>query len=117
MSGEQNVFNATAALATLELMSVESRWIQSSLAEFRGVERRQQILYQDDQWILINDFAHHPTAIGMTLKGLKAAFPERELWALFEPRSNTSRRSAYQDLLPDGQSESFPQSPLMLHKD
>jgi UDP-N-acetylmuramate: L-alanyl-gamma-D-glutamyl-meso-diaminopimelate ligase len=77
--------------------------IQLSLAplkHFQGVKRRQEIRYQSESCVLIDDFAHHPTAIEGTLKSLRTRFPGHLLLAVFEPRTNTTVRATFQDTLP-----------------
>ena len=68
-----------------------------ALARFRGVKRRQDVLHECETWTVLEDFAHHPTAIAGALEGLRAAYPGRELCVSFEPRSNTARTSLFQD--------------------
>jgi UDP-N-acetylmuramate: L-alanyl-gamma-D-glutamyl-meso-diaminopimelate ligase len=67
------------------------------LARFRGVKRRQDVLHECATWTVLEDFAHHPTAIAGALEGLRAAYPDRELCVSFEPRSNTARTALFQD--------------------
>ena len=69
----------------------------SALARFRGVQRRQDVLYSSPRCTVLEDFGHHPTAIKATLEGVRAAYPDRELIAVFEPRSNTARTSLFQE--------------------
>ncbi len=99
--GEQNVLNATAVVALLEHLGVDHKMIGEGLKSFLGVQRRQQTLWCDAHSLVIEDFAHHPTAIRQTLRGLRRAFPEHQLWVLFEPRSNTTRRNHFQKTLPE----------------
>jgi UDP-N-acetylmuramate: L-alanyl-gamma-D-glutamyl-meso-diaminopimelate ligase len=92
MPGEHNALNATgaAALAASQGISVES--IRSALATFKNVKRRLEIRAQIAGVTVIEDFAHHPTAIRETLRTLRAVYPQSRLWAVLEPRSNTLRR-------------------------
>jgi UDP-N-acetylmuramate: L-alanyl-gamma-D-glutamyl-meso-diaminopimelate ligase len=69
----------------------------SALSRFKGVQRRQDVLYSSEQCIVLEDFGHHPTAIAATLGGIRAAYPERKLIAVFEPRSNTACTSIFQE--------------------
>ena len=69
----------------------------SALSHFKGVQRRQDVLYSDAQCVVLEDFGHHPTAIAATLEGIRAAYQDRELIAVFEPRSNTSCTSIFQE--------------------
>lgn len=70
--------------------------IKEGLAEFRGVKRRQEIRGVVNGITVIDDFAHHPTAVRETLQGIKSAHPDNRLVAIFEPRTNTSRRAIFQ---------------------
>lgn len=70
------------------------------LNQFSGVKRRQEVRYASESWVLVDDFAHHPTAIEGTLKAMRVRFPEHHLLALFEPRSNTTTRATFQETLP-----------------
>lgn len=69
----------------------------SALSNFKGVKRRQDVLHSGSRCIVLEDFGHHPTAIAGTLEGMRAAYPDRELIAVFEPRSNTSCTSIFQE--------------------
>lgn len=96
MIGRHNVQNLLAVLGiTLEL-GIPLPEIQTALTEFQGIKRRQEVLKGTGGRILIEDFAHHPTAIRETLAAIRAAYPQGRLWALFEPRSNTARRRVFQ---------------------
>jgi len=68
-----------------------------ALARFRGVKRRQDVLHECAKWTVLEDFAHHPTAIAGALEGLRAAYPDHKLCVSFEPRSNTARTSLFQE--------------------
>ncbi len=97
LSGRHNVWNVTAviAAATLAGMSMES--IQEAVLGFNGVKRRQDILGEFGGVLLMEDFAHHPTAVHETLTGLRHFYPDRRLIAAFEPRTNSSRRNIFQE--------------------
>src|SRR5258707_7350424 len=75
--------------------------IQKALRTFQGVARRQEIRGEVNVIKVIDDFGHHPTAIKETLNALRRRFPAHRLWAIFEPRSNTTRRAVFQQQLPD----------------
>jgi UDP-N-acetylmuramate: L-alanyl-gamma-D-glutamyl-meso-diaminopimelate ligase len=94
--GVQNVENALGATSVALAAGLTPEEIRAGLAGFRGVRRRQEILGTPGGVTVIDDFAHHPTAVRATLGAVRARFPDRRLWALFEPRSNTSRRKIYQ---------------------
>lgn len=68
-----------------------------ALANFNGVQRRQDILYASNDWVVVEDFAHHPTAVAGALEALRSAYPERYIHACFEPRSNTAVKALFQD--------------------
>ena len=94
--GEHNVLNATAAAALASGQGVPLPAIQQALASFRSVKRRLEVCAEVDGITIIDDFAHHPTAIRETLRALRARYPERRLWAVLEPRSNTLRRNVFE---------------------
>lgn len=94
--GIHNCMNATAVTAVMHHLGFPNKDIVSALAAFSGVKRRQEIRGIVDNITVIDDFAHHPTAVRETLKALKLAYPENRLIAVFEPRTNTSRRSFFQ---------------------
>ena len=73
----------------------------AALGDFSGVMRRMQIIFQRGNFTLYDDFAHHPSAIRETLKAARVRFPGKRIWAVFEPRSNTTRRSIFQNELAD----------------
>ena len=95
--GHHNVDNATGAAAIMLRWGCTPDEVVASFASFKGVKRRMERKGQVGKALVIDDFAHHPTAVDTTLKGAKAAFGERPVWALFEPRSATSCRKVFQD--------------------
>ncbi len=97
MAGEYNVVNATAAAAMAAHYGIEPQVIAEALSSFKSVKRRLEIKAQVDGITIIDDFAHHPTAIAATLTALRVRYPESRLWAIFEPRSNTLRRKVLQN--------------------
>lgn len=94
VSGEYNALNALSALAVQKCLGLKI--VKRGLEDFKGVLRRQQVLYSKNNIDVIEDFAHHPTAVKKTLEALKERYAGRELVAVFEPRSNTSRRAVFQ---------------------
>lgn len=96
MSGDHNVLNFTADFALSLQLGWNKEKVIQAIQSFEGVKRRQEILGEFGGVILIEDFAHHPTAVKITLEGLKNKYPERRLLAAFEPRSATSRKSVFQ---------------------
>ena len=101
MAGEHNALNATAAAALAAGQGVPTAAIIEALATFQSVKRRLEVRAEVAGITLIDDFAHHPTAIRETLRALRAAYPGRRLWAVLEPRSNTLRRNVFERELVD----------------
>jgi UDP-N-acetylmuramate: L-alanyl-gamma-D-glutamyl-meso-diaminopimelate ligase len=101
MIGEHNVLNATAAAALAAGQDIPAEDIQRALQSFRSVKRRLEVIAEIDGITLIDDFAHHPTAIRETLRALRLRYPDSRLWAVVEPRSNTLRRNVFEQELTD----------------
>jgi UDP-N-acetylmuramate: L-alanyl-gamma-D-glutamyl-meso-diaminopimelate ligase len=101
MAGEHNALNATAAAALAAGQGLPLDAIAEALASFHSVKRRLEVRAVVDGVTIIDDFAHHPTAIRETLKALRAAYPQARLWAVLEPRSNTLRRNVFERELVD----------------
>jgi len=99
MAGEHNALNATAAAALAAVQRVPVESIAEALATFKSVKRRLEIRAEVAGITVIDDFAHHPTAIRETLRALRSAYPGRRLWAVLEPRSNTLRRNVFEQEL------------------
>jgi len=99
LAGEYNVLNATAAAAMAAGYGIAPETIYSALVTFKSVKRRLEVKAEVNGITIIDDFAHHPTAIAGTLRTLRTVYPGRRLWAVFEPRSNTLRRRVFQDEL------------------
>ena len=100
MSGEFNVRNAAMAISAAHFYGVSLEVIRKAVASFEGVLRRQELRGEVKGIKVIDDFGHHPTAIRQTLAGLRHQYPGARLWAIFEPRSNTTRRAVFQHQLP-----------------
>ncbi|MEK0446082.1 MAG: hypothetical protein RLZZ399_1403 [Verrucomicrobiota bacterium] len=98
--GEFNVRNAAMAICAAHFCGVPIPQIQSAVAAFEGVVRRQQIRGSVRGITVVDDFGHHPTAIAQTIQAMRFQYPGKRLWAIFEPRSNTTRRAVFQDSLP-----------------
>lgn len=96
MAGEHNALNATAAAALATGQGVETAAIVEALGAFQSVKRRLEVRAVVNGVTIIDDFAHHPTAIRETLKALHNAYPGARLWAILEPRSNTLRRNVFE---------------------
>jgi UDP-N-acetylmuramate: L-alanyl-gamma-D-glutamyl-meso-diaminopimelate ligase len=96
LAGEHNALNATAAAALAAGQGIDAHSIAEALSTFRSVKRRLEVRAIAAGVTVIDDFAHHPTAIRETLKALRAAYPGQRLWAVLEPRSNTLRRNVFE---------------------
>jgi UDP-N-acetylmuramate: L-alanyl-gamma-D-glutamyl-meso-diaminopimelate ligase len=99
LAGRHNVLNATAAAAIAHGRGVSGEAIAEAMAEFRGVLRRLEIKGETSGVLVVDDFAHHPTAIRATIDAARHRWPGRKLWAVFEPRSNTMRRKVFEKAL------------------
>lgn len=95
--GRHNVLNALAAIALADGRGVPRGAIEQAMSTFRGVARRMQIRGEAGGVTIVDDFAHHPTAIRATIEGARMRWPRRRLWVAFEPRSNTMRRRVFED--------------------
>lgn len=96
LPGVFNAKNALVALISAEILGIDRKLAANALQSFKGVKRRQEVRYQDQKNILIEDFAHHPTAVKETINAIRLSFPNHKITAIFEPRSNTSRRKVFQ---------------------
>lgn len=96
LAGAYNVLNATGAAATAANFGIEPAKIQEALANFKSVKRRLEVIAEINGVTIIDDFAHHPTAIAATLEAVRTRYAGRRLWAIFEPRSNTLRRKIFE---------------------
>jgi UDP-N-acetylmuramate: L-alanyl-gamma-D-glutamyl-meso-diaminopimelate ligase len=96
MSGYHNIENAVGVYAAGRALGLSHPAIARGFASFRGVKRRQEPRGEIGGVLVIDDFAHHPTAVRETIQGIRQRYPDRRLWAVFEPRSNTSRRNIHQ---------------------
>jgi len=92
LAGEHNALNATAAAALASGQGLSKDAICAALASFKSVKRRLEVRAEIGGVTIIDDFAHHPTAIRETLRALRSVYPQARLWAVLEPRSNTLRR-------------------------
>jgi UDP-N-acetylmuramate: L-alanyl-gamma-D-glutamyl-meso-diaminopimelate ligase len=99
LGGEYNVWNATAAAALAANYGIAKDVIAKAFETFRSVKRRLEVKAQVNGITIIDDFAHHPTAIEHTIHALRARYPHSRLWVVLEPRSNTMRRNVLQDAL------------------
>ena len=97
--GEFNVRNALAVVACAKHCGLKNHQIQSAFETFKGVKRRMEVRGIAGGVTVVDDFGHHPTAIRATLKALRLKYPHEKIWAVFEPRSNTTRRNVFQSEL------------------
>ena len=105
MDGEFNVRNAAMAIAVSDFLNIDQQNIIESVSKFSGIARRQELRGEEKNVKVIDDFGHHPTAIAATIGALKQRYPGSKIWAIFEPRSNTSRRNLLQSELEDSLSQ------------
>lgn len=95
--GNYNVKNVLAAFALLESLDLDPHKIANAIGSFQGVKRRQEIIGCPNDITIIEDFAHHPTAVGQTIELVKNRYPKARVFSVFEARSATSRRSVFQN--------------------
>ncbi len=100
LAGKYNIRNCLAVIATAETLGIDRKLTVESLATFKSVKRRMQVRGVVNGITVIDDFAHHPTAIKETLEGVKQKYPQRRIVAVFEPRSWTTRKKIFQDEYP-----------------
>ncbi len=97
LPGRHNALNALAVIAVLDILGFAQQDVAQGLRKFQGVRRRQEVRGVVRGVTVIDDFAHHPTAVRETLAALAAAYAGRRLVAVFEPRTNSSRRKVFQE--------------------
>jgi UDP-N-acetylmuramate: L-alanyl-gamma-D-glutamyl-meso-diaminopimelate ligase len=98
--GRHNLFNTLPVIAIADHLSTPIEKISEALESFEGIKRRQQIRGQKNQVIVMDDFAHHPTAVRETLEAVKSFYTDKRLIAVFEPRTNSSMRNVFQGIYP-----------------
>ncbi len=101
MIGRHNILNSAAVTAMALKCGLSADAVAEGLKAFKGIKRRQEVVGEKNGVTVIDDFAHHPTAIHLTLEGAKDAWPGHRIWAVFEPRSATSRRKVFEQSLPE----------------
>jgi UDP-N-acetylmuramate: L-alanyl-gamma-D-glutamyl-meso-diaminopimelate ligase len=101
MIGRHNILNSAAVAALALKCQLPADAVAEGLKSFKGIKRRQEVVGEKNGVTVIDDFAHHPTAIHLTLEGVKDAWPGHRIWAVFEPRSATSRRKVFEESLPE----------------
>jgi UDP-N-acetylmuramate: L-alanyl-gamma-D-glutamyl-meso-diaminopimelate ligase len=99
--GELNLRNALAVIACAKHCGLKNQQIQSAFDTFKGIKRRMEVRGIAGGVTVVDDFGHHPTAIRETLRALRIKYPHEKIWAVFEPRSNTTRRNVFQNELAD----------------
>ncbi len=99
MIGEFNIRNAAMAIIAAQFAGLNVKQLADSMARFEGVARRQEVKGVVNDISVVDDFAHHPTAIKQSILGLRQRYPQSRIWAVFEPRSNTTRRNIFQSEL------------------
>ncbi len=97
MFGEHNVANATAVVVLSLLESLDFETVKTVLSSFKGTKERQEVLGSKGGIEVIRDYAHHPTAVSLTLQGLRQAYPNRRFVTVFEPRSASSKRKVFEN--------------------
>jgi UDP-N-acetylmuramate: L-alanyl-gamma-D-glutamyl-meso-diaminopimelate ligase len=100
LAGQYNALNAAAVIVASRHLGVDDAAIQRALHAFQGVKRRQEVRGEVNGILVIDDFAHHPTAIRVTIDGMRQRYAGRRLWAVFEPRSFTARSAIFRDRFP-----------------
>jgi UDP-N-acetylmuramate: L-alanyl-gamma-D-glutamyl-meso-diaminopimelate ligase len=96
MVGEHNLYNQVAAAAAAIRLGATPEHLAAGFSTFEGIKRRQEVIGEPGGVTIVDDFAHHPTAVRVTLAALRQRFGKRRLWAVWEPRSATSRRADFQ---------------------
>jgi len=99
-TGRHNVLNSLAALVVAQGRGIRRESISQALATFQNVKRRMDVKGEINHILVVDDFAHHPTAIRATIEAARLRWPTRRLWAILEPRSNSMRRRVFQEALP-----------------
>jgi UDP-N-acetylmuramate: L-alanyl-gamma-D-glutamyl-meso-diaminopimelate ligase len=100
-TGRHNVLNALGAMVVAQGRGITVEQIARALATFRSVKRRMDVKGEVGGVLVVDDFAHHPTAVKATIEAARARWPGRRIWAILEPRSNSMRRKVFQDALPE----------------
>jgi len=109
LAGEHNLLNTLAAIAIADTLNIKKETISSALEKYQGVKRRQEIRGIKKNITIIDDFAHHPTAVKETVRAMKPFCTQGRLITIFEPRTNSSMRNIFQDIYP----RSFDQADLI----
>jgi len=94
--GTYNSLNFLSVMTVLDFKGFDLEKVMESASTFKGVARRQQQIYKSERLVVFEDFAHHPTAVGLTIESFKKRYPNKNLISVFEPRSATSRKDVFQ---------------------
>jgi UDP-N-acetylmuramate: L-alanyl-gamma-D-glutamyl-meso-diaminopimelate ligase len=97
LAGAHNVSNTLSMISLAHELGLKPETIQEALSSFSGVRRRQEVRGEPDGITVIDDYAHHPTAVQATIEALRPFYAGRRLWAIFEPRTNSSKRRVFQE--------------------
>jgi UDP-N-acetylmuramate: L-alanyl-gamma-D-glutamyl-meso-diaminopimelate ligase len=119
MIGRHNLLNALSVIAVADHLGISAAALAEALESFQGVKRRQEIRGEKRGIVVMDDFAHHPTAVRETIAAVRSAYPGRRLVAVFEPRSNSSMRKVFQPVYTqsfDGADRICIRRPAMLEK-
>jgi UDP-N-acetylmuramate: L-alanyl-gamma-D-glutamyl-meso-diaminopimelate ligase len=98
--GEHNLLNSLSAIAVAHRLKIPATAISRAFETFEGIKRRQEVRGQKNGVTVMDDFAHHPTAVRETIQAIKPFYPDGRLVAVFEPRTNSSMRSVFQNIYP-----------------
>jgi UDP-N-acetylmuramate: L-alanyl-gamma-D-glutamyl-meso-diaminopimelate ligase len=99
--GSHNLMNCLACMAAAKRIGIPDHQIIQALKTFSGIKRRQEIRGIKNKITVMDDFAHHPTAVRETIRAVRPFYPDGRVIAVFEPRTNTSMRKFFQDMYPD----------------
>jgi UDP-N-acetylmuramate: L-alanyl-gamma-D-glutamyl-meso-diaminopimelate ligase len=95
--GDHNLSNLLSVVVLADALEIPDTPLQHGMMTFEGIRRRQDLISDEGGIRILDDFAHHPTAVRETIRAVKGRYPDRRLLAVFEPRSNSSRRNIFQD--------------------
>lgn len=98
--GEHNLLNSLSAIAVADNLLIPAKAIETAFETFEGIKRRQEVRGQKSGVTVMDDFAHHPTAVRETIRAVKPFYPQGRVVAVFEPRTNSSMRKVFQDIYP-----------------
>lgn len=119
MIGKHNLTNLLAGIAVADHLQIEKKVTAEALATFQGVRRRQEVRGTKNGIVVIDDFAHHPTAVKATIEAVKSFYGDQRVLAIFEPRTNSSRRNVFQEVYAtcfDAADLTFVRKPPLLEK-